>query len=87
VVSNANATLSYCGSDTPLFQLRYHESLDNLTPADVYFGRGQRILTVRRQIKRKTIADRRDSTSPKQPEPNPMSQTLLSSVTSLSRKA
>jgi putative transposase len=38
---------------------RYHESLDNLTPADVYFGRGQRILTVRREIKRKTIADRR----------------------------
>jgi putative transposase len=33
--------------------------LDNLTPADVYFGRGRRILAKRRQIKQKTIADRR----------------------------
>jgi putative transposase len=38
---------------------RYHESLDNLTPADVYFGRGQRILNMRRQIKQKTITARR----------------------------
>ena len=38
---------------------RYHESLDNLTPADVYFGRGQKILNTRRQIKRKTINERR----------------------------
>ena len=38
---------------------RYHESLDNLTPADVYFGRGARILANRREIKRRTIAERR----------------------------
>src|SRR5262249_62365965 len=38
---------------------RYHESLDNLTPADVYFGRGQRILKRRDEIKRKTIEQRR----------------------------
>jgi putative transposase len=38
---------------------RYHESLDNLTPADVYFGRGQRILERRKEIKRKTIDTRR----------------------------
>jgi putative transposase len=38
---------------------RYHESLDNLTPADVYFGRGARILATRREIKRRTIAERR----------------------------
>jgi transposase InsO family protein len=38
---------------------RYHESLGNLTPADVYFGRGQTILLQRERIKRKTIALRR----------------------------
>jgi transposase InsO family protein len=39
--------------------LRYHESLGNLTPADVYFGRGQTILIERERIKRQTIATRR----------------------------
>ena len=38
---------------------RYHESLDNLTPADVYFGRGPAILEERKKIKRQTIANRR----------------------------
>jgi putative transposase len=38
---------------------RYHESLKNLTPADVYFGRGQTILLQRERIKRDTIKLRR----------------------------
>lgn len=38
---------------------RYHESLQNLTPADVYFGRGQAILMERERIKQKTINLRR----------------------------
>jgi putative transposase len=38
---------------------RYHESINNLTPADVYFGRRQIILLQRERIKRQTIAHRR----------------------------
>jgi putative transposase len=38
---------------------RYHESLQNLTPADVYLGRGQTILLERERIKRQTIQHRR----------------------------
>ena len=38
---------------------RYHESIDNLTPADVYFGRGPIILAERERIKRQTISNRR----------------------------
>jgi len=38
---------------------RYHESLGNLTPADVFSGRGQTILLERERIKRQTILQRR----------------------------
>src|SRR5665213_156249 len=38
---------------------RYHESLSNLTPADVYSGRGQTILLERERIKHNTIRNRR----------------------------
>jgi len=38
---------------------RYHESLKNLTPADVYFGRGQTILLEHERIKRNTFKQRR----------------------------
>jgi|AntAceMinimDraft_1070359.scaffolds.fasta_scaffold06635_5 hypothetical protein len=34
---------------------RYHESLKNLTPADVYTGRGPTILLEREKIKRRTM--------------------------------
>jgi putative transposase len=36
---------------------RFHESLNNVTPPDVYFGRDKAIL--RERIKRKTIRQRR----------------------------
>ena len=38
---------------------KYHEGIDNLTLADVYFGRGQVILLERERIKRETIEHRR----------------------------
>ena len=38
---------------------RYHESINNVTPADVYFGRAQAIIAERRRIKLATIANRR----------------------------
>ncbi len=38
---------------------RYHESLGNLTPADVYFGRGEAILLERERIKHQTLEQRR----------------------------
>jgi len=38
---------------------RYHESLDNVTPEAVYFGRAQTILNRRQTIKRETLEHRR----------------------------
>jgi transposase InsO family protein len=38
---------------------RYHESLGNLTPADVYHGRAAQILRMREEIKQQTIWKRR----------------------------
>jgi transposase InsO family protein len=38
---------------------RYHESLDNVTPADMYEGRYHEIITRRKQLKRKTLRDRK----------------------------
>ena len=38
---------------------RYHESLDNVTPADVYFGRQSAVLSERAKIKRLTMQQRR----------------------------
>jgi putative transposase len=38
---------------------RYHESINNLTPADVYFGKSEEVLTRREQIKMNTLERRR----------------------------
>jgi len=38
---------------------RYHESLNNVTPADAYFGRAPAIIQQRERIKRQTIEYRR----------------------------
>ena len=38
---------------------RYHESLENLTPADIYFGKFEEVLTRREETKRKTMQQRR----------------------------
>jgi putative transposase len=38
---------------------RYHEALDNVTPADGYYGRREEILARREEVKQQTLAARR----------------------------
>ena len=38
---------------------RYHEGINNVTPADKYFGRDKKVLKKRKFIKRKTYEKRR----------------------------
>ena len=38
---------------------RYHESLNNLTPAEVYYGQGERKLKQRRACKIRTLNERK----------------------------
>lgn len=38
---------------------RYHESLENVTPADVYYGRNEEVITRREKIKRQTMRERK----------------------------
>ncbi|WP_295849318.1 integrase core domain-containing protein, partial [Tardiphaga sp.] len=38
---------------------RYHESINNVTPADVYYGRAEAVIAERRRIKLATIENRR----------------------------
>jgi transposase InsO family protein len=38
---------------------RYHESLNNVTPADVYFGRHHQVISMRERIKQKTLQKRK----------------------------
>jgi transposase InsO family protein len=52
---------------------RYHESLENLTPADVFYGRGQAILDEREKIKLNTLAMRRKMHYDNHNNLNPMS--------------
>ena len=55
---------------------RYHELLKNLTPADVFTGRGQQILDTRSKIKIETLALRKEMHYRRKLSDNQMSETL-----------
>jgi putative transposase len=48
---------------------RYHESLNNLTPADVFYGHDIEILNQREMIKQNTLAMRKQLNYDKQHNP------------------
>lgn len=63
---------------------RYHESLQNLTPADVYFGQAEIILKQRERIKRKGRPSKCDAcftANPPHNQTNQMGQTLSYQIT------
>ena len=38
---------------------RYHEALNNVTPADVYYGSQHKIISMREKLKRQTLQQRK----------------------------
>ena len=40
-------------------QVRYHESLNNMTPVEVYYGRAEEVKTRREKIKKRTLRERK----------------------------
>lgn len=60
---------------------RYHESLGNVTPADVYCGRHREIFTRRDEIKRRTLKQRRHYNLKHRREELQLQQTLTPSIT------
>jgi transposase InsO family protein len=59
--------------------VRAHESLRNLTPADVHFGRGEAIPAERERIKRRTLANRRLQHHARAARPQPQTDQTLRS--------
>jgi len=63
VLLRSTARLAYLLEGNNIFvsraDVRHHESLNNVTPADVYFGRDKAILREREKIKKQTIQQRR----------------------------